>query len=149
MKPERNNHAGKAGGFSLIEVLVALLVLAVGVLGAAALQMNALKYNQTAAVRSHATLLAYDILDRMRANREAALAGDYDHGINDAFPNDDAAAVMSLRDLAQWGAQLAEQLPGGDGEVARDDIVFTVTVQWDESRIGGDDTQQFVFSTEL
>ena len=55
-------------GFTLIEVLVAMLVLAVGLLGLAGLQATSLRNNQSAYNRSQATQLAYDIADRMRAN---------------------------------------------------------------------------------
>lgn len=51
----------KSDGFSLIEVLVALVVTALGVLGLVGAHLNALKFNQTASVRTHATFLAYDM----------------------------------------------------------------------------------------
>ena len=51
----------RAAGFSLIEVLVSMLVLGIGILGMAALQLNSMKFNQTAAVRTQATFLAYDM----------------------------------------------------------------------------------------
>ncbi|WP_438438152.1 type IV pilus modification protein PilV [Hydrogenophilus thermoluteolus] len=60
---------------SQIEILIAVLVLAVGLLGVAALQANALKTNQSAVARSQAAMLAYLILDAMRANRDAATSG--------------------------------------------------------------------------
>lgn len=66
-----------ARGFSLIEVLIALLVLAVGLLGLAFLQAAGLRFNNDSYMRSQATLLAYDLVDRMRANRKAAMAGAY------------------------------------------------------------------------
>ena len=67
--------ATEAGGFTLIEVLVALVVLAVGLLGLAALQVMSLKYNQTAYNRNQATVIANDLADRMRAN--ASVTGNY------------------------------------------------------------------------
>lgn len=149
MKISKASRRSRAQGFSLIEVLVALLVLAVGVLGAAALQMNALKYNHAAAVRTQATVLAYDLLDRMRANRDAVLSGQYDHDLNDGFPVADQDSTQSVRDLSDWGEQLDERLPNGDGAVTRDEALVTITVQWDESRIGGAAAQQFIFVTEL
>ena len=60
--------AGGQRGFSLIEVLIALLLVALGVLGAAALQLNALRYTQDSAYRAQAALLVTDLLERMRAN---------------------------------------------------------------------------------
>jgi type IV pilus modification protein PilV len=65
-------------GFSLFEVLIALVVLSVGLLGLASLQTNTLKFNQGAYLRTQATNLAYDMADRMRANRAAAIANAYD-----------------------------------------------------------------------
>ena len=64
-------------GFSLIEVLVALLVLSIGLLGLAALQTTSLKYNTDSYTRTQATLLAYDIMDRMRSNLAGVSAGNY------------------------------------------------------------------------
>ncbi|MBB3048714.1 type IV pilus assembly protein PilV [Litorivivens lipolytica] len=143
-----------ASGFSLIEVLVALLITALGILGLSAANLNALKFNQTADVRSHATLLAYDIVDRMRANREAALAGHYDIALTAPAPTGNAIHQSDVRD---WLNALSNQLTSGDGSIARNGRSFTVTVQWDEARIsesraanaGGDYLERFVFVTEL
>lgn len=135
-------------GVSLIEVLVALLLLAIGVLGAAALQLNALKYNHAASARTQATFLAYDMADRMRANRNAARAGNYDVALNATAPT---GTTIANQDVAAWVNALAQQLPAGTGSVVRTagTNVFTITVQWDESRIGGDAQQRFIFTTEL
>lgn len=56
-------------GFSLIEVLIALLVLAIGLLGMASLMLTSMQSNQGAAQRSAAVVLAYDLVERMRSNR--------------------------------------------------------------------------------
>lgn len=140
------NNARRSSGFSLVEILVSVLVFSIGVLGMAALQLNALKYNQTAAVRSQATFLAYDITDRMRANRTKARAGNYDISLTAGAPT---GTDIVATDLQQWKASLAEQLPGGAGSVARSSTKFIVTVQWDESRVGGQASQQFVYETRL
>lgn len=66
-----------ARGFSLIEVLIALLVLSFGLLGLAFLQAAGLRFNNDSYMRSQATLLAYDLVDRMRANPKAATEGAY------------------------------------------------------------------------
>lgn len=139
-------NARQSAGFSLIEVLVSFLVLSIGVLGMAGLQLSALKFNQTAAVRSQATFLAYDIADRMRANRVKAKSGNYDIALSADAPT---GSGIEAADLQQWKAALVTQLPDGAGSVARNGGRVTVTVQWDESRVGGQSTQQFVYETQL
>lgn len=64
----------RTGGFTLIEVLIALLILAIGVLGVAALQFKGLRYSHDANIRSQINFLAWDIADRMRLNRANAAA---------------------------------------------------------------------------
>jgi len=64
-------------GFSLIEVMVAVFVLAIGLLGIAGLQVTAIKNNHTAMSRTQSTQLAYDLADRMRANMPGTIAGNY------------------------------------------------------------------------
>jgi len=113
-------------GFSLVEVLVALLVLSVGLLGLAGLQMRGLQANQMSYLRSQATQLAYDISDRMRANLAGVTAGSYNSGAaaTDAALCETAectSANMAQYDLKQWNDALAAQLPEGTGVVCLDD----------------------------
>ena len=136
----------RAAGFSLIEVLVSMLVLGIGILGMAALQLNSMKFNQTAAVRTQATFLAYDMSDRLRANRADARGGSYDTDLDDAAP---AGANITATDLRRWKAALGTQLPAGSGSIERSGNVISITVQWSEGRIGESETQQFVFETQL
>lgn len=72
-----NTRRKDQAGFTLVEVLVALLVLSFGLLGLAMLQAAGQKFNNDSYMRSQATVLAYDIIDRMRANKAAADAGNY------------------------------------------------------------------------
>ncbi|CJL18112.1 Tfp pilus assembly protein PilV [Streptococcus pneumoniae] len=136
----------KVEGFGLIEVLVSMLILGVGILGMIGLQLNALQYNQTAAFRSHATFLAYDIADRMRANAPAALAGSYSTDLTDGAPT--GGGIVDT-DLREWKTAMASQLPAGNGSVSKNGDIYSITVQWDESKTGGEATQQFVFTTRL
>ena len=64
-------------GFSLIEVMVAVLVLSIGILGLAALQATALRNNQSALERSQGVVNTYSMVDAMRANVDSARAGEY------------------------------------------------------------------------
>lgn len=115
-------------GFSLMEVLVALLVLAIGLLGLAALQAQGLRFNQDAYIRSQATNLAYDIMDRMRANR--------DDVANYAVPDpggacDPTVATVSM-DLTCWYDALETALPGADAVIAANATAnyYDVTIRW-------------------
>lgn len=116
-------------GTSLLEVLIALVVTSIGLLGLAGLQIHSLKYSQGAALRAQANVLAYDILERMRASTAAAGAGAYDIAL-DAGPPTDGVTVSAL-DLQQWRGMLAATLPDGSGAVSCSAaLVCVVTVQW-------------------
>ncbi len=113
-------------GFTLIEVLVTVLIMAVGLLGLAGLQLTALQYNHSAYMRSQATMLANDIADRMRANAVAERAGAYDVGTAavDTDCNNNATGCttseLAGNDLFEWNAALASDLPAGEGVVCLD-----------------------------
>jgi len=115
-------------GFSLIEVLVALLVLAIGLLGLAALQAQGLRFNHDAYIRTQATHLAYDIVDRMRANSANAAA--YTAPDTGAGCNPLAATVTD--DLNCWYRGLTAAIPGGSGLITANATAnfYDVTVRW-------------------
>jgi type IV pilus assembly protein PilV len=115
-----------ARGITLVEILVAVLVLAIGLLGLAGLQTQSLNFNHSAYLRSQATFMAYDIIDRMRANRDAAIAGNYDIAIGAAG----TAGTLAGDDLVAWKTSLATLLPNGDGSVARAAGDVVIQVQW-------------------
>ena len=142
-------------GFTLLEVLIAVLVLAIGLLGLAGLQATSLRVNQSASMRSQATNLAYDIADRIRANRDAALAGTYDNQSLATTPP--ACAVITLngtlaqQDIAFWRNAIACTLPLSTGSIIRDTTntnTFTIIIQWDDTR-GASNPQQFKMMTDL
>ena len=126
-------------GTSLIEVLVALVVLSVGLLGLAGLQLNALKLNQAAMQRSEATLFAYSILDQMRADSRAAKAGAYDATFADPLPD----AISTWREAmdsslgASARAQICRVTDDDDDECTNNlsDEVFRISVRWNESTV--------------
>ena len=151
-------------GFTLLEVLIAVMLLAVGLLGLAGLQAVSLRNNHSAYLRSQATMLTYDIIDSMRSNRKAAAAlpptPNYDIAIGtpgSASPPDCMAIVctgseMAIAEIADWKQSLASLLPSGDGSIAPGVApnVVTVTVQWTDGRgAAADTTKQFAMSTEL
>ena len=136
-------------GFTLLEVLIALLVLSIGLLGLAALQTTGLRSNQMASMRTQATQIAYDITDRMRANPVGTTDGNYvvDNGTHPTITTDCTSANCSTSqlatfDLAQWKDAIV-LLPGGLGEIAQtaaDPLTHTITIRWDEARTGIDGT---------
>ena len=130
-------------GFSLMEILVTVIVLSIGLLGLAGLQMTGMKDNHSAYLRTQAVVLANDIIDRMRANQDIAKAGNYDIAIGTAAATPVAGCTgtaadncsssdMATLDVNQWKTKLNELLPSGDGSVARtvsgSDTMVTVTI---------------------
>ena len=101
-----------ARGFSLIELLVAVLIMGVGVLGVTGLQMVSLQNNRDALMRSDALEMAYDIMDRIRANPgSTAIPGQAYDGVafdddpvapNDCFANTCSEAQMAVFDISVW-----------------------------------------------
>jgi type IV pilus assembly protein PilV len=138
----------RGGGFTLVEVLIAVVILAIGLLGLAGLQTSAMKFNHSAYLRTQATNLAYDMADRMRANRPVALDGDYE--ITLATTPSGSPTTLAGQDLLEWKNTLAATLPSGNGAVDQVGTTtrFIITVQWDDSR-GQDPVQQFIVTTEL
>lgn len=116
---------GDERGYTLIEVLVALFIMSLGLLGMAGLQVTSLKQNQSAYMRSQATILAYDIIDRMRANVSAVENGNYFVSSGSLTAGCETTsgctdAQMASHDIARWQARLAEELPSGSGLICRD-----------------------------
>lgn len=133
-------------GVGLLEVLIAILVLSVGLLGMASLQLNAMKFNESATVRTQANILAYNVVDRMRANRSVALAGTYNIGIDET----PSGTTVASNDLIWWKQQLSQNLPEGKGSITQAGNIFTITISWDESRIEGDGAvQSFIYETRI
>ena len=136
-------------GFTLLEVLVALLVLSIGLLGLAGLQTFSLRNNHSSFQRSQAVVMAYDALDRMRSNRDEALRGTAStYNINFGASVEDPPASCAVAcdaeefaeyDLVNWKADLARVLPGGVGRIAiNDSNRATIQIRWADNRDTGD-----------
>lgn len=127
------NSARPQRGATLIEILVAIVVMSIGLIGMAGLQAASVQSNYSAYYRSQATILASDITDRMRANRVAALAGGYD--IATAKSAHTATTSRADKDLNDWLSQVAK-LPEGRAQITRDVAtgVYTITIGWNDSR---------------
>ena len=130
MNPDRGSHAG----FTLVEVLVALLVLSIGMLGIAALYLESLRASRQALVRTEAVTLAGDIADRIRSNRNPV--NNYDcGGTCDAGEGGNAIAIADLND---WRTAVTATLPGGTTSItytppaANTPAVYDIVVSWTE-----------------
>ena len=112
-------------GYGLIEILVSMLVLAIGLLGVAGLQTQSIRFNHEAYLRTQATILAHDMVDRMRANRTLAISGSYEFALGDTptasvtLCEDAACSPGNIvqYDFSQWRANIAASLPNGRGAV--------------------------------
>jgi type IV pilus assembly protein PilV len=130
-------------GFSLVEVLVSVVIMSVGILGIAGLQMLSLQQNRSSLFRADALLLGGDILDRMRANPLEDYAGlDFTDAPvlpTDCVANTCTAAQMRAYDIALWRCSINDlaadntryatcaslavtgSLPGGQGAIVNND----------------------------
>jgi type IV pilus assembly protein PilV len=152
-------HTSQQRGFTLVEVLIAVLVMAIGLLGLAGLQLTTLQSNQSAYHRSLATMKAMDIADRMIAN--GGQVANYATGLgapssaSTCVASSCAPSDMAEFDLAQWKCSLgghnavqacldlgvSGELPSGDGRIVDDGgNQFTITIMWDDERTGATGT---------
>lgn len=123
----------RSRGFSLLEVLITVLVLSLGLLGLASLQIAGLRDMQSAFLKGRAVNRAYQIVDLMRANRRAARNGAYDNAFGqnaDGYCGGVPGNAES--DLCAWERAISETLPEGAGSVDVEAGVATVCVRWAE-----------------
>lgn len=130
-------------GVTLIEILVAVVVLSLGLLAMAGLQLSSLRASTGSILRGQAAVLATDMAERMRGN--AGDARNYSLALNS---NPTGGSTTRERDYADWVARL-RNLPAGTGSVAVNGNDVTITVQWDDSRAGGSTTEQYVLVTRI
>lgn len=144
-------------GASLIEVLVSMVILAIGILGISALQATSMKSNQSSFARTQAILHTEDIVERMRSNLAGVRNGEY----NDPTPAINAAcltpaactsAELAAHDVAEWQAGIAANMPMGSAMVCIDSTpddgtpaapacddsgtIYAVKIWWDDRREG-------------
>jgi len=132
-------------GFTMVEVLVALVVLAIGLLGIAALYLNSLQSGRTAIFRTEAVNLAADLADRIRMNRTAqasygTLYADTEAVVGACETTGGCSdADLASTDLAEWKADIAARLPEGEGQVAvtlpvaaGEPATYVVSIRWSE-----------------
>jgi type IV pilus assembly protein PilV len=135
-------------GVGLIEVLIAMLIFGTALVTLSGLQTKSLQFNQSAYLRSQASMLAYDIIDRIRINRTDASNYSIDFGA--AVP---AGASLRQQDLSYWLNAVAASLPEGQGEINCDAENCTVQIRWTEQAESAntDNTSvpSFIYSSKI
>lgn len=134
-------------GASMIELLVALVIFAFGMLGLAGLQTRTMEFSQSSLYRSQATALTDDILDRMRADYANAVNGLWDTATTDASSSITGTQLYEV-DLKDWKEQVETLLPQGKAAISRNSGVFMVRIEWDDSR-GAESAQKMDTYTRL
>lgn len=129
-------------GFSMLEVLITLVIIATALLGTAGLQMYAMRMGQSGQFRTQAVFLASDIAERMEVNKAAAVAGNYAlalTSVSSMAATDCASTVcnstdMANWDLSQWGISIATLLPQATWQItqttAGNPSTYSIVISW-------------------
>lgn len=150
MRKKLNNQ----NGLTMIEVLVAMLIFAVGLLGVAGMQSLALKSTDNSNLRTLVNIHAYEIVERMRANMTAVESGQYNSisavsGASNCLPSC-TPAQLAAWDGDEWLQNLKADLPGATGSVAYANGIATVTINWTERSLGTDaQAQSYVLQARI
>lgn len=129
-------------GVTMVEVLVAMLIFAIGLLGVAGMQSLALKSTDNSNLRSLVNIHAYEIVERMRANMTAVENGQYSSitavsGATNCLPSC-TPAQLAAWDADEWLQNLQSDIPSATGSVTYANGIATVTVNWTERTLGTD-----------
>ena len=131
-------NTGRQRAFSLVEVLIALVIMSLGMLGIAGLYVQTMQAGRSSLLRHHAVTLAGDVADRIRANPKAGIAyqgeATDDNCVSNVANCDEIA--MAGQDIFLWSQQAIDTLPAGAVNIAYDDSsvapLYTITVSWSE-----------------
>lgn len=160
-------HIKSSNGYTLVETLVALIILTIGVLGAGSLQSKTQQFSRGAYLNTQATVFAHDILERARANPKGVVSEFYnipnisEHSECYTLPGC-SPQEMSENDMFEWQAEVANTLPGGDSVICLDStpddgspsspacdgagLIYAAKVWWS---LMDSSTQRVVISTAL
>jgi type IV pilus assembly protein PilV len=155
----------RSSGFSLIEVLVALFITIIGIMGAATLQATSLKGNRSAYFTTQASYIASDMASRMRANPAGVASNAYNAISTIGAPVDPNcittgcnASQLALQDHREWAQYFSNvlgiagyrpTLPEASGTVIGDGTNFTITVNWTESVLVSSTAQSYKLHLRL
>ncbi|MGP1677520.1 MAG: type IV pilus modification protein PilV [Burkholderiales bacterium] len=152
MTMRKSNRAGQRArmqaGFSMIEVLISLVLIAVAMFGHAGLQLNAMKFAKSGASRTQAAFLSNELAERMEANKAGSVGGNYVVASESSTPSTAAtdcltaacnATALAAYDLAEWTTRVAATLPPGaswqiTNPTAGNPSWYTIVVNWPDRR---------------
>ncbi|MFK5914759.1 MAG: type IV pilus modification protein PilV [Woeseiaceae bacterium] len=146
------NAIKKSSGFTLLEVMIAMVIFSIGLLGLAGIQAVSLNNNHSAYTRTVSMQLAYNIADVIRTSTDNAglVTGSFD-AVTSSIPstaptscvqkNGGGApncndAVLASFEIYHWKKRIEDTLPSGLGTISKTGDVYTITIMWDEDRTG-------------
>lgn len=138
MLPDFASNRRAQRGFSLVEVLVALIIMSVGMLGIASLYVQSMQAGRTSLFRHNAVTLAGDVADRIRANPNAGAAYEGAAANNNcvAAGTNCSGPQMAEQDILNWEQQARDTLPNGDVTITIDALLvpptYRIAITWDE-----------------
>ncbi len=139
MTRNRTAATNRECGFSLLEALVSMVIISIGLLGLAALQASGIRFNHDAYVRTQATTLAYDVIERMRIDSTNAIGTNAYSGTYSAASataNCDYRSVAASAAINCWQIEIRDNLPGGGVIISNasgaNSNEFTITLSWQD-----------------
>ena len=133
----------KINGFTLVELLIALVIVAIGALGHAKMQMNSMRNAQRASFSQSANIALHDIVQRVRGMPNAALAGEFNSAIGTGPSSSESCndsgvdctrSEFATFELVDWYSEVSKILPSPQFSVVQSTNLFTVTLIWDANR---------------
>lgn len=135
LNDKKTARTGMQRGFSLVEVLIALIIMSVGMLGIAGLYVQSMQAGRTSTLRHNAITLAGDVADRIRSNRTAGAAYAGVGADKGCVGTDCSVADMASHDIFQWTQQAAASMPSGAVAITFNGVVpaeYTIAITWNE-----------------
>ena len=144
-------------GATLIEIAITVLILSTSLLALATLQTRSLQFNQAANMRSQANIHAYDIADRIRANRGRDGVNIVSYSTSD-YEGSPSGNAMASDDVAKWRTNIGRDLPGGKGRIVCTlaTHICVLSIKWDDEQLFGaatalntEPTTELIYSTSI